>query len=174
VGHARVWLRRLVVVALVYGCAVQLGLALKVPGVSIAVFWPAAGVGAALAMTAFPKSRAHAGAVVGGVAFAGVVLNLAAHNSLEMSAGFTFANTLESAMAGTVYVRLRRTRPAPGMAMPCLIVAGATAVLASSAVALALLMPTIDDPWWQVAANFGVPDLPRSWWSGRWCWCRTG
>ena len=150
--------RRVVAVGLIYGAAVELGLALKVPGVDIAMFWPAAGVGATLMVLALRRSRAQAASVALAIAGLNLLLNLVGHNTLAMSAGYTVANTVEPLVAGLAYARLRRTRTAPAMTMPCLIVAALAGVLPSSALAVGLLRGG-GEPWWQTAANFGVPDF---------------
>ncbi|MBK6872673.1 MAG: hypothetical protein IPG94_15285 [Kineosporiaceae bacterium] len=95
--------RWLAFTAVCYGVAVQVGLELRDPESSIALFWPAAGVGAALMIRARRRSRLAVVAVVLALLIDNLVLNLSAGHSLGTSLGFTLANALEPLVVATTY-----------------------------------------------------------------------
>ena len=151
--------RWLAFTAVCYGVAVQVGLELRDPESSIALFWPAAGVGAALMIRARRRSRLAVVAVVLALLIDNLVLNLSAGHSLGTSLGFTLANALEPLVVATTYTRLRRRWPEVTVAMPLLVIAALAGVATSTPLAVALLTPSLPDPWWQIAATWSVPDI---------------
>lgn len=156
------WVRQMAMVgsaAAGYGVAVQVGLWLKDPHHPIALFWPAAGVGASVVVLAARTSRRTVQLVVAAIAGANVLLNLLAGHAWPQVAAYTAANTVEAVLVGLAFVALSRRQPGPMHAMPSLVVAAVVGVGASTLVTLALLAPSLPLPPWHVTLNWAVPDL---------------
>lgn len=143
----------------VYVAAVQTGLWLKDDAHAIALFWPAAGVGATAVILALRTSPRCAVSVLAAIASANVVLNLHAGNGWSMTAAFTLANTAESAVAGLTLTASRRRHPGVSGALPALLLAAAAAVTVSAFIAVALLPTGLNTSHVQQLLNWAVPDL---------------
>ena len=144
-----------------YGLAVQLGLALRDPHISVAFFWPAAGIGAGcIALAGRARNpRASTAAAVAGVFAANVLLNAIAGHTGLTPLWFSVANTAESLAAALTLMAIGQRTPGAARTMTRVVVAGCAGVAVSTPVALLLIPRGPGATVWQLALNWAIPDL---------------
>lgn len=156
VGLALMWLAGS---AALYAAAAALGVALSLPGSSVATFWPAAGVGLCLVAAALGCGWLMTAAAVVGI-FAGVVVaNIAGGSSLVVALAFAAANLAESLIAATVLLAVAPRVKNPMSVYAALLPATVAGVAVSSFIAAVAVAPVLGAEPVQFAGVFAAADI---------------